>query len=123
MQSPGAAQDIRAESPEETKEWETIRRYLFVSPHLAIHLAGLRIVAALDQIVGADGPPLGMLVRPAYLAKQGLISQELADASVRLLRIQNAVEGSPKFMLTQEIAEDFVAKAHELVAALASLSE
>lgn len=105
-------------SAEQSEQWTRIRAHLAISPHYAIHLAGLRIDAALTEIAGPDAPALGMLVRPKYLAEQGAISEELADASIRLLRIRNTVDGSPKFMLTHEIAEDFVNKAHELVTAL-----
>ena len=110
--------ELQKESDDDSIHWANIDAYLNRSPHYAIHLAGLRIDATLTELAGPDAPALGMLVRPKYLAEQGVISQELADASIRLLRIRNAVDGSPKFMLTQEIAQDFVAKSRELVAAL-----
>jgi len=109
-------------STEQSEQWARIRAHLSISPHYAIHLAGLRIDAALSEIAGPDASALGMLVRPKYLAEQGAISEELADASIRLLRVRNTVDASPKFMLTQEIAEDFVTKAHELVTALGSIA-
>jgi hypothetical protein len=110
--------EVQTVSDEDSRQWASIGDYLNRSPHSAIHLAGLRIDATLMDLAGPNAPALGMLVRPKYLAEQGVISQELADASIRLLRIRNAVDGSPKFMLTQEIAQDFVAKSRELVAAL-----
>ena len=115
--------EVQRESDEDSRLWVGIVTYLDKSPHFAIHLAGLRIDATLTNLAGTGAPALGMLVRPKYLAEQGVISQELADASIRLLRIRNAVDGSPKFMLTQEIAQDFVAKSRELVAALHQQSQ
>jgi len=103
---------------DQAKSWESIKAHLPGSPHYAIHLAGLRIEAALVSIAGQSAPPLGMLVRPKYLAEQHLIPEELADASFRLLRIRNKVVESPKFLLTLDIAEDYVKKASELVTAL-----
>lgn len=114
----GGDQNRHVETAEETKQWAGIRAHLSLNPHYAIHLAGMRIDAALIRLAGPDAPALGMLVRPGYLAQQGLISQELADASFRLLRIRNTVEESPKFMLTYELADDYVRKARELVAEL-----
>ncbi|MHB1089210.1 MAG: hypothetical protein ACYC19_10685 [Acidimicrobiales bacterium] len=114
-EQPNTIRNVPVESAEQSEQWAAITSLLKTNPHFAIHLAGLRIDDALIEIAGENSPPLGMLVRPKYLVEQNSISQELADATIRLLRIRNTVEASPKFMLTNEIAADFVSKARDLV--------
>jgi len=114
-EQPNAIRNVPIGAAEQSEQWTTINSLLRTNPHFAIHLAGLRINEALVEIAGEDSPSLGMLVRPKYLVEQNLISQELSDASIRLLRIRNTVEASPKFMLTNELAADFVSKARNLV--------
>lgn len=99
-------------------QWAEIRGYLSVSPHYAVHLAGQKVEGAISDLLGSSAPILPSLVRPRYLADQGIVTSELADAAFRLLRLRNAVANSPKFFLSHDNAVSFVNQAEALVNAL-----
>jgi hypothetical protein len=100
------------------EQWAEVRGYLSISPHYAVHLAGQKVEGAISDLLGSNAPTLPSLVRPRYLADQGVVTSELADASFRLLRLRNAVASSPKFFLSQDNAVSFVNQAEAVVKAL-----